>query len=325
MLRRDSALVSLFAIALGCLLPASASAQYPDRPIKVIVPLLAGSASDNAVRLIGAKLTQRLGQQIVIENRAGGSTIIGTEAVARAAPDGYTIGLANTSTHATASALVAKLPFDPVRDFTPIGMIGESPFMLVASGKLPVTNMREFIALARSKPGSLTYASGGVATVAHLGGELFKKIAGVDVRHVPYRGASQSVFDLLEGRIDLLVSTIAGSVQHVRDGKLRGLAIMGNKRIESLPDVPTVAEVGLPGCEADLWQALVFPAGVRPEIVARISRELMDVLRMPDVREGLKAQGIEPVTATAEETGIRIKSEVEKWSGVIKAANIQPN
>src|SRR4051812_25920210 len=152
-------------VACGALLAqlAPAQAQYPDRPIKIIVPLLAGSASDNAVRIIGAKLTQRLGQQIVVENRVGGSTIIGTEAVARAAPDGYTIGLANTSTHATASALAAKLPFDPVKDFAPIGMIGDSPFMLVASGKLPVANMAELIALAKSKPGNLTYASAGVA------------------------------------------------------------------------------------------------------------------------------------------------------------------
>jgi len=303
----------------------SAQAQYPDHPIKIIVPLLAGSASDNAVRIVGAKLTQRLGQQIIVENRVGGSTIIGTEAVARAAPDGYTIGLANTSTHATASALVAKLPFDPVKDFAPIGMIGDSPFMLVASAKLPVKNMAELIALAKSKPNGLTYASAGVATIAHLGGELFKKMAGVEIRHVPYRGTSQSVIDLMEGRIDLLVGTISGSAPHVKEGKLRGLAIMADKRIAVLPDVPTVAEVGLPGCEADLWQALVFPAGVRPEIVARVSRELADVIRTPEVEQALRAQGIEPLTGTPEETAARIKSEVDKWAEVIKTANIRPN
>jgi tripartite-type tricarboxylate transporter receptor subunit TctC len=313
------------ALTLAACCGSPAYADYPDHPIKIIVPLLAGSASDNAVRIIGAKLTQRLGQQIIVENRVGGSTIIGTEAVARSAPDGYTIGLANTSTHATASGLTAKLPFDPVKDFAPIGMIGDSPFMLVASTKLPVANMAELIVLAKAKPNSLTYASAGVATIAHLGGELFKKMAGVEIRHVPYRGTSQSVIDLMEGRIDLLVGTISGSAPHVREGKLRGLAIMGEKRIEALPDVPTVAEVGLPGCNADLWQALVFPAGVSPAIVSRMSRELMEVVRMPDVQASLKAQGIEPMTATAEETAARIKSEVEKWAEVIKAANIHPN
>jgi tripartite-type tricarboxylate transporter receptor subunit TctC len=313
-------------IAAAALWAQPALAQsYPERPIRVIVPLLAGSASDNAVRIIGAKLTQRLGQQIVVENRVGGSTIIGTEAVARAAPDGYTIGLANTSTHATASALTAKLPFDPVKDFAPIGMIGNSPFMLVASGKLPVANLKEVIALAKSKPDGLTYASAGVATIAHLGGELFKTMAGVQIRHVPYRGTSQSVIDLMEGRIDLLVATISGSYQLVREGKLRGLAIMGKERIDVLPNVPTVAEEGLPGCEANLWQALVFPAGVRPEIVERVSRELMEIVRLPDVQEALKAQGIEPTAGSAAETAALIKSEVDKWAEVIRQANIKPN
>jgi tripartite-type tricarboxylate transporter receptor subunit TctC len=316
-------LATLVAALAACGEPASA--QYPDRPIKIIVPLLAGSASDNAVRIIGAKLSQRLGQQIVIENRVGGSTIIGTEAVARAAPDGYTIGLANTSTHATASALMAKLPFDPIKDFAPIGMIGTSPFMLVASGKLPVASVRELIALAKSKPDSLTYASAGVATIAHLGGELFKLVAGVEIRHVPYRGTSQSVIDLMEGRIDLLVGTISGSYQLVREGKLRGLAIMGDQRVAVLPDVPTIAEAGVPGCDAELWQALVFPAGVRPEIVARMSRELAEVVRLPDVQEALRVQGIEPITASAEDTAARIKAEVEKWAEVIRKANIKPN
>jgi tripartite-type tricarboxylate transporter receptor subunit TctC len=316
-------LVTMIAAIVACAVPARA--EYPERPIKIIVPLLAGSASDNAVRIIGAKLSQRLGQQIIVENRVGGSTIIGTEAVARAAPDGYTLGLANTSTHATASALTAKLPFDPVKDFAPIGMIGSSPFMLVASSKVPVKDMRELIALAKSKPDNLTYASAGVATIAHLGGELFKLVAGVQIRHVPYRGTSQSVIDVMEGRIDLLVATISGSYQMVRDGKLRGLAIMGDRRIEVLPDVPTVAEVGVPGCEAELWQALVFPARVPPDIVNRMSRELMEVVRMPDVQAALRVQGIEPVTATAEETAARIRSEVDKWAEVIKAANIRPN
>ena len=200
-----------------------ALAQWPERPIKLIVPFAAGSSSDTIARIIGAKLGERLGQQIVVENRVGGSTVIGTDAVAKAAPDGYTLGLANTTTHAASAALNANLPFDPVKDFIPVAMIGSSPFVLISAPQVPAATLAEFVALAKSKPGVLSYASAGTGTLAHLAGELFKRQAGIDVTHVPYRGTAQSMVDLMQGRIELSVSTIPPTLQQIREGKLRAL------------------------------------------------------------------------------------------------------
>jgi tripartite-type tricarboxylate transporter receptor subunit TctC len=301
-----------------------ALAEYPERPIKLIVPFQAGSISDNIARILAAKFGERIGWQMVVETRVGASSIIGTDAVARAAPDGYTLGIANTTTHGASAALSAKLPFDPVKDFTAIGAVGSSPFVLVISTHVPATNMAEFIALAKSRPGKLTYASAGTATLAHLAGELFKKVAGVDIAHIPYRGTSQSVFDLMEGRVDLLDGTISGSAPHIRAGKLRALAVMSETRSPALPNVPTVAEAGVPGCEAGLWTALVLPAGAPPDIVARLSRELTAVVKSPDVAEALKSQGVEPETSSAEAAAAHIKADVARWGDVIRSAHIGP-
>ena len=302
----------------------AARAEYPDRPIRLIVPFQPGSISDNIARILAAKFNERLGWQMVVEARVGGSSIVGTEAVARSAPDGYTIGLANTTSHAASAGLSAKLPFDPVKDFTPIGMVGSSPFVLVASKHVPVANMREFIALAKSRPGKLTYASAGTATMAHLGGELFKRVAGVDIAHIPYRGTSQAVIDLMEGRVDLLVGTISGTAPFIRDGKVRALAVMSETRNAALPDVPTVAEAGVPGCEAALWTALVLPAGAPPEIVTRLSLELMTIVGLPDIQEALENQGVEAETGSAAVAAALIKADVAKWGEVIKRAHIGP-
>ena len=239
-----------------------ARAEWPDRPIKMIVPFSAGSSSDTIARIVAVKMGERLGQQVVVENRVGGSTIIGTDAVAKSAPDGYTLVLANTTTHAASAALNATLPFDPVKDFAPIAMIGSSPFVLIGATQVAAPTLKDFVALAKAKPGTLSYASAGTGTLAHLAGELFKNKAGIEVTHVPYRGSAQSMIDLMQGRIELSVSTIPPTLQHIREGKLRALATMSDKRNVSLPDIPTVAEAGVPGCEAALWTAVVVPAGV---------------------------------------------------------------
>ena len=215
---------SLRSFVIAAALAAStplAAAEYPDRPIHIIVPLQAGSLSDNLARILGAKLGERLGQQVVVENRVGGSTVVGSEAVARAAPDGYTMEIVNTSSHATVAATGAKLPFDPVADFAPVGMIGTSPFVLVASNRVPAHSVAELIALARQQPGRLSYASAGVGTIAHLAAELLQRLAHIELTHVPYRGTSQAVFDLMEGRIDLEVGTLSGTESHIKAGKLR--------------------------------------------------------------------------------------------------------
>jgi tripartite-type tricarboxylate transporter receptor subunit TctC len=298
------------------------ASSYPDRQIRLIVPFQAGSSSDTIARIVAHKLGERLGQQIIVDNRVGGSTVVGTDAVARAEPDGYTLGLANTSTHAASAAMNAKLPFDPVKSFTPIAMIGNSPFVLITSPHTPATTLQQFIALAKAKPGKLNYASAGTGTLTHLAGELFKRLAGIEVTHVGYRGSEQSMIDLLAGRLDLLVGTIAPTLEHIRDGRLRALATMDHTRAVLLPNVPTVVEAGMPGCEAGLWTAFVAPAGVSPAIVDRLSRELMAVANAPDVQDSLKSQGVTPEPGGPEVVAARIRTDLERWRDVVVKANI---
>src|SRR5437868_11562489 len=265
----------------------SARAEWPERPIKMIVPFSAGSSSDTIARIVAVKMGERLGQQVVVENRVGGSTIIGTDSVAKSAPDGYTLELANTTTHAASAALNATLPFDPVKDFAPVAMIGVSPFVLISSTQVSAANLKDFVALAKSQPGKLSYASAGTGTLAHLAGELFKYKAGVEVTHVPYRGTAQSMIDLMQGRIDLSVSTIPPTLQHIREGKLRAFATMSEKRNVSLPEVPTVAEAGVPGCEAALWTAVVTPAGVPADIIKKLNTAVLAAVATPDIQHAL--------------------------------------
>jgi tripartite-type tricarboxylate transporter receptor subunit TctC len=304
------------------LLASPSLAQWPERPLKLIVPFAAGSSSDTIARIIGTKLGERLGQQVVVENRVGASTVIGTDAVAKAAPDGYTLGLANTTTHAASAALNASLPFDPVKDFIPVAMIGSSPFVLIAAPQVQAATLAEFVALAKSKPGALSYASAGVGTLAHLAGELFKRQAGVDVTHVPYRGTAQSMVDLMQGRIELSVSTIPPTLQQIREGKLRALATMSGRRNEMLPEIPTVAEAGVPGCEAGLWTAIVVPAGTPPAIVKRLNEAALAVAAAADVQQAMKIQGVDPEPGTPESVAERIRTDIVKWKEVVAAAKI---
>jgi tripartite-type tricarboxylate transporter receptor subunit TctC len=298
------------------------AAAWPDRPLRLIVPFQAGSSSDTIARLIALKLGEKLGQQVVVENRVGGSTVIGTDAVAKAPPDGYTLGLANTTTHAASAGLSAKLPFNPETDFTPIAMIGESPFVLISSQHTPAATLKEFVAMAKAKPDDLTYASAGTATLAHLAGELFKSQAGVRIRHIPYRGTAQSMFDLMEGRINLMIGTIPPTLSHIREGKLRPLATMASKRNAALPDVPTVGEAGVPGCEAGLWTALVVPRGVPGDIVKKLTDLTLAIAKDPEVQKALLKQGVDPDPGPPEVVSARIKADVVKWRNVVQTANI---
>src|SRR3954468_7341577 len=300
----------------------SARAEWPDRPIKIVVPFSAGSSSDTIARIVAIKMGERLGQQVVVKNRVGGSTIIGTDSVAKPAPDGYPLELANTTTHAASAALNATLPFDPVKDFAPVAMIGVSPFVLVGATQVAAPTLKDFVALAKQKPGSLSYASAGTGTLAHLAGELFKRKAGVDVTHVPYRGSAQSMIDLMQGRIDLSVSTIPPTLQHIREGKLRALAIMSEKRNVSMPEVPTVAEAGVPGCEAALWTAIVVPAGVPADIIKRLNAAVLAAAAAPDVARALTIQGVDPEPGPPEAVAERIKADIVKWKDVVAAAKI---
>jgi tripartite-type tricarboxylate transporter receptor subunit TctC len=316
------ATILVAAVAATFVSYSAAHAAWPDRPIKMIVPFPAGSSSDTVGRIVAAKMGERLGQQIIVENRVGGSTIIGTDAVAKSAPDGYTLELANTTTHAASLALNATLPFDPVKDFAPVAMIGSSPFVLISATQVGAKTLKDMIALAKAKPGKLSYASAGTGTLAHLAGELFKSKAGVDITHVPYRGSGQSMFDLMQGRIDLSVSTIPPTLQHIREGKLRALATTSDKRNLMLPDVPTVAEAGVPGCEAALWNAVVVPAGVPAEVIQRLNDAVLAAVESAEVKQALTIQGIDPEPGPPEVLAKRIAADIVKWRGVVAAAHI---
>jgi tripartite-type tricarboxylate transporter receptor subunit TctC len=315
----------LVAIVAGTTWFSTAQAQtWPtERPIRLIVPFQAGSSSDTIARIVGQKLSERLGQQIVIDNRVGASSMIGTEAVARSQPDGYTLGLANTTTHASATALSANPSYDPVKDFAAVTMIGSSPFVLLGAPAFPASDVAALIALAKERPATIHYASAGPATMAHLSGALFEKMASVRLVHVPYRGTGQSVIDLMENRIELLFGTIAPALTHIRSGKLRAFATTGERRNTMLPEVPTMAQAGLPGYESALWTALVMPAGVPAAIVERLNRATVAVLNMPETREALDKQGVEIETGTPEALALRIRADAAKWRDVIVGAGLR--
>jgi tripartite-type tricarboxylate transporter receptor subunit TctC len=309
-------------LAAAFVSPRPAQAEWPDRPIKMVVPFTAGSSSDTIARVVAIKMGEKLGQQVVVENRVGGSTIIGTDSVAKSAPDGYTIELANTTTHAASAALNTSLPFDPVKDFAPVAMIGVSPFVLIGATQVEAKTLKDVVALAKATPGKLSYASAGTGTLAHLAGELFKRKAAVDITHVPYRGSAQSMVDLMQGRIDLSVSTIPPTLQHIREGKLRALAVMSEKRNPAMPEVPTVAEAGVPGCEAALWTAIVVPAGVTADIIARLNAAVLAAVAAPEIERALTVQGVDPEPGPPQAVAERIKADIVKWKDVVTAAHI---
>jgi tripartite-type tricarboxylate transporter receptor subunit TctC len=302
--------------------PAGDSRWPTERPIRLIVPFQPGSSSDVIARIVSQRLSERLGQQIVVDNRVGAAATLGSEAVARSDPDGYTMGLANTTTHASATAMQAKPSYDPVKDFTPVVLIGSSPMVILATPKLAANNIQELLALAKAKPGMLNYASAGPGSIAHLTGALLEKMGNVRMTHVPYRGTAQSIVDLMEGRIELLMGTIAPSLAHIRDGKMRALATTGTTRNAQLPDVPTVAESGLAGYEAGLWTAFVLPAKAPAAVVARINREVIAVVNSPETRAALDKQGVVVASGTPEELGALIRNDVARWSAIIREQGI---
>ena len=296
--------------------------DWPAKPIKLVVAFGAGNSADILGRLLAAELTDQLGQRVYVENRPGNSGSIGSAFVARAEPDGYTLGFANTSTHAATVAL-GIAPYDPIKDFVPVAMFAYSPFVLLVTPSLPVETVADLVAAARAKPGALNYASAGVGSMTHLAGALFASTAGVTLTHVPYRGTEQSVIDLMEGRIEILFGTIAPSLPQIRAGKLRGLATTGDTRNGMLPELPTLAESGLPGYEAGLWSAFVFPAGVSPAIAAKLNRETNAVMRDPDVLAALQKQGVDPETGGPDMLAARIKTDLAKWRDLITKAGIK--
>ncbi|OLB77541.1 MAG: hypothetical protein AUI16_05995 [Alphaproteobacteria bacterium 13_2_20CM_2_64_7] len=322
-------MIRLLSIALAsAVIAISAIAEagedgWPERPLRLVVPFPAGSSTDIIARILAQKLSPRLGQQIVIENRAGASGNIGADTVAKAAPDGYTIGIATASTHAVAASLSPNLPYDPIRDFAPVGMIGSQPYVLVLHPALPARNLAELTALAKAKPGTLNYGSAGIASLAHLATELFASMAGVNIIHVPYKSSSQSMTDMITGRLDMQFATIAPSLPTIRAGQLRALVTSGKTRVAALPELPTVAEAGIAGYEAALWVSFVVPSRTSPRIIARLNREVNDVLESSDGTEALVAQGMAPEPGPPEALTERIRGDIEKWRGVAAKAGIR--
>ena len=317
-------------IAAGVILltaaPAATSAAdaWPSRPIRLVAPFPAGSSVDAAVRVITPRVTDALGQSIVIDNRAGASGAIGVEVGARASPDGYTLTGGTTSTHALAKVLNAHLPYDPQRDFVPITLIGHLPYILAVHPGVAANNLQELIALARTKPGEIRYTTVGDASMARLGGELLSNLAGIRITPIAYKSSAQSVVDTIAGRIELQFGTMAPVLPHVRAGRLRPLAVTSSKRAPALPNVPTVQESGIKNFEVTLWLAVFAPAQTPRAIVDRLNREFTSAINTPQVRDALLLQGLQPETTTSAAFAKYLDSEISKWREVARKANLKP-
>jgi tripartite-type tricarboxylate transporter receptor subunit TctC len=302
--------------------PAQLPAAYPAKPIRFIVPFPAGSGTDIIARLVAIKLSESLKQQVVIDNRPGASTIIGTEIVAKAPPDGYTIIIASNN-HAINVALFAKLPFDPVKDFAAVGELALLPFILVVHPSVPVKSVKDLIALARANPGKLTYASTGNGTPPHVAGELLKQLTKIDIVHVPYKGSAAALTDVVAGQVPFMFVNTLSSVQYVRAGRLRAIAVGTRKRISIMPELPTLIESGVPDFDVSLWAGVLTTAGTPAEIIAKLNREIVAVLALPDVKEKLKTEGAEVMPSTPDEFGALIVSEIDRLGKIARAAKMR--
>ncbi len=317
-------LASAMLASAACAQPVSGDSGWPSKPVRLIAPFPPASTVDVIARVLGQKLSARLGQQFVVDNRVGASGNIGADAIAKAAPDGYTIGVATSSTHAVAVTLSPNLPYDPLRDFTPITMIASSPYVLVLYPGVPAKTVPELIALAKMRPGALNYGSAGPATLSHLAAALFATLSDISLTHVPYKSTAQSVIDLISGRIEMQFATIAPSLANIRAGQLRALAVTGKRRIEALPNVPTMVEAGVPGYEAVLWFALMAPAGLPAGIARRLNREVAAILDTAEMKETLAQQGFIGEPGPPEALTAQIRAEIAKWKEIIPKAGIKP-
>lgn len=311
-------------LLVACVLASAVShAQtYPTKPVRLIIPFAPGGGNDILGRLIGGKLSELIGQQVVIDNRAGAGGTIGAELAAKAAPDGYTLVIGHIGTLAVNPTLYPKLAYDPLRDFQPISLFAKVANMMVIHPSLPAKSVKDLIALARAKPGMLVYGSGGNGGAGHLATEYFKLLAKVDIRHIPYKGTGPALVDLLAGQTQLIFAGIPGTVAHVKSGRLRPLAVSTAKRLAIFPDVPTVAET-VPGYEATQWYGVLAPTGTPAAVVSRLNREIDTGLKDPRIQERLVAGGSEPFASTPEEFSAYIKAEIARWAPVIKAAAIR--
>lgn len=311
--------MKVFLLALGWF-PLAASAQsYPAKPIRVIVGQAPGGATDIVSRALAQKLTEQMGQSVVIDNRSGAAGSIGSAIAASANPDGYT-ALIISSTYTINPSLYRKLPFDPVRDLKPVTLIASSPFLLLVHPAVAAKTTRELIALAKTR--SLTYGSGGIGSSGHLAAELFASMAGITLTHVPYKGAGPALIDALAGQVNMLMSSIVSGMPYAKSGRLRALAITTRDRSNALPELPTIAESALPGYDFSSWYGLMVPAGTAPAIVARLNGETVKALKAPDLKQRLASEGCEPVGSTPDELGNYIRAEMARWAKIVKASGM---
>jgi tripartite-type tricarboxylate transporter receptor subunit TctC len=311
-------------LILPIFLPAAAAQNYPTRPIRLIVPYAPGGPNDIFGRMMAQKLSEAFGRQVVADNRGGASGVIGTELAARAAPDGYTLLLGGAALFSMNPVLLAKLPYEPLRDFAPVSLIASTPFILVTHPALPAKNVQDLIALARSRPGQLNFGSAGAGGPPRLAAELFKIMAGIDMVHVPYNGGAPALTAAIAGEVQLFFSSIAPALPLVKDGKLKGIAVTSAKRTAVLPEFPTIAESGLPGYAIENWFAVAAPAATPKPIIARLNAELVKAINMSDVRKRFIDLGADPIGSTPDELAAYIRSELAKWGKVVKAAGIKP-
>ena len=313
-------LVCIGAVFSPALHAQSDAQRYPTRPVRWIVPFAPSGPTDIMSRAVAEKLSQRLGQPFVVDNRAGAGGNIGAEVVSKSAPDGYTLMIGHVGTHAINSALYPKLAFDPVRDFTPITLIATLPLALVVHAAVPAKDVKELIAYAKSRPGQLNFASAGNGGPTHLTGELFKTSAGIEIVHVPYKGNAAALTDLVAGRVQMMFSNMLTSMPHVRAGKLRAIGISSPKRSPQAPDLPTIAESGVPGFSAVPWYGVLGPAALPQPIVSKLNSEIGRALALPDMHERFVAQGIDLQASTPEQFAALIKTELVKWRKVVREA-----
>jgi tripartite-type tricarboxylate transporter receptor subunit TctC len=318
--RRSLVSVAL-AAAAAVALPALAQSAYPSKVIKIVVPTAPGGGNDAMARIVGAKLQERWKQAVIVENKAGGNGAIASEYVARSAPDGYTILLGYIATHGINPGL-SKVPYDPVKDFIPIAEIAEAQGVLVVNTSVPAKTVKELIALAKAKPGTMSYASAGNGTAPHIAGELFKQQAGVDLLHVPYKGSGPAMTDTLAGTTQIMFPSLVAATPHIKSGKLRALAVTGSKRSPLYPNLPTVAESGVAGFEITQWYGFFAPAKTPADIVDKLNKEIVAIMKEPDVAKKFADQGADIVTGSSADFGKLVERELARWSKFIKEAKI---
>jgi tripartite-type tricarboxylate transporter receptor subunit TctC len=312
----------VLASALMATWPAAAQ-DYPKKQIELVVPFVAGGTTDNIARLMAQRFSESWGQTVVVNNRAGGGSTIGTNAVAKASPDGHTLLV--TTIGFAINAGLQKLPYDPIGDFTPITELASLPLVLVVHPSVPATSLDEFIALAKSKAGGWDYASSGTGTSPHLAAEMFKSMAGIELVHVPFKGNAEAMNSLMGGHVKIYFALVPAVLQHIKAGTLRAIAVTTEERLPYLPDVPTIAELGFPGYEISSWQGVFAPAGTPKDVVAKINGELVRMLKVPEVHRRISEEGADPVGSTPDAFANRVKNEITKWTKVIKTSGIQPS